>query len=154
MPRNIHIGDDPVLRRKTQIVSQTQLKDQAIQDLADELLTLTEKLDGLGIAAPQVGESLRICVAVLAGRAQVLINPRIVDHSIDKALGEEGCLSFPGLFGKVSRFESVTIEAQGRDGSPMHLELEKMDARVAQHEIDHLDGVVLPDRLSENKDSR
>lgn len=154
MRRNILIGSDPRLRTKAPAVGQEQLGSVQTQDLIDDLIDMTEDLDGLGIAAPQVGASVRIVVAVQGRSNVVLVNPRIVQRSRETMLGEEGCLSFPGLFGKVSRSRAIDVQALDRNGAVIKLHAENIDARVIQHEIDHLDGVVLPDRLAEQSKAR
>lgn len=149
MRRQILIGSDPRLRTKANDVGASLLASTDTQDLIDDLVDMTENLDGLGMAAPQVGVSLRVVAVVVHGRTQALINPRIVARSTELRSGEEGCFSFPGLFGKVARHRTIDVEALDRRGSPLKMHLENLDARVVQHEIDHLDGVLLPDRLAE-----
>jgi peptide deformylase len=149
MRRQILIGDDPRLRTKAGEVSLVRLATNDTQDLIDDLLDMTERMDGLGMAAPQVGESVRIIAVLVKGKTQALVNPRIVARSKELRSGEEGCFSFPGLFGKVTRHRTIDMEALDRRGSSTTLHLEGLDARVVQHELDHLDGILLPDRLAE-----
>src|SRR5262249_53089928 len=102
---------------------------------------------GIGLAAPQVGVSLRLVVVDDGKRAtRALINPVIVERR-GSVVAEEGCLSLPGIFADVERSEWVRVEARDSDGQPVSLELRGLHARVIQHEIDHLDGVLFIDRL-------
>jgi len=100
---------------------------------------------GVGLAAPQVGLGTRLIVADVGDGPYVLVNPRIVSSS-GTGVDWEGCLSYPGLLAEVERAETVTVEAVGPDGKPVWVEGEGFLARVLQHEIDHLDGVVILDR--------
>ena len=113
---------------------------------------------GLGLAAPQVGVSERILIAnfqwgekVGEDQQQVaLINPEIVAHSDEEVLAEEGCLSLPELFEKVSRFQNITVKYLDEKGRENMLELSDLNARIVQHEIDHLDGKLFVDYLDES----
>ena len=115
--------------------------------IADMTETMYDEV-GIGLAAPQVGISLRlIVVADEEGRGvQALLNPAIVEQS-GETTGEEGCLSIPGVFAPVTRAAWVKVEAQGVDGTPVTIDARGLRARVLQHEIDHLDGVLFIDRV-------
>ncbi len=112
---------------------------------------------GLGLAAPQVGVSERILIAnfqwgdkVGEDQQQVaLINPEIIAHSEEEVLAEEGCLSLPELYEKVSRYQNITVKYLDEKGRENMLELEDLNARIVQHEIDHLDGKLFVDYLDE-----
>ena len=136
---------DPVLRRRATAVETVtpdtrRLVDDMIDTMYDEV--------GIGLAAPQVGASVRLLVVGdEEGRgAQVLVNPAITAQG-GKVTAEEGCLSLPGIFAQVTRSEWVTLEAQDLDGRPIAITARGLRARVFQHEIDHLDGVLFIDRL-------
>jgi peptide deformylase len=102
---------------------------------------------GIGLAAPQVGVSARVIIASIGeSRMTTLINPRIL-RSDGAVWGEEGCLSIPGLYGDVERAIVVEVEAMDIEGKPVKYLLEGMAARVVQHEIDHLDGVLFIDKV-------
>jgi peptide deformylase len=108
--------------------------------------------NGVGLAAPQVGETLRLIVLDVhqgenGGQLLKLINPRITEKE-GKRKSEEGCLSLPGLIVEVDRAEKVVVEALGPDGNEKRIEAEGLLSVALQHEIDHLDGVLLVDRLS------
>jgi peptide deformylase len=115
--------------------------------IADMTETMYDEV-GIGLAAPQVGISLRlIVISDEEGRGvQALLNPAIVDRS-GEVTGEEGCLSIPGVFAPVTRAARVTVEARSVDGKPLTIEARGLRARVLQHEIDHLDGVLFIDRV-------
>ena len=135
---------DPVLRKVANPVNKFGPK---IAQLADELVRLMKKSNGVGLAANQLGYLQRMCAIAPAGeRASVLINPVIVKCEGEQ-LGEEGCLSIPGLYGDVKRFSYVEVEAYDKRGRLLVYELEGMPARIAQHEIDHLDGVLFIDKV-------
>ena len=116
--------------------------------VADMVDTMYDEI-GIGLAAPQVGVSLRLMVVGdEEGRGtQVLVNPVITAQG-GTVTAEEGCLSLPGIFAQVARSEWVTLEAQDLEGNPVAITARGLRSRVFQHEIDHLDGVLLLDRLT------
>ena len=136
---------DPALRRRAAPVGEVTADVRAA--IADMTETMYDEV-GIGLAAPQVGISLRlIVVADEEGRGvQALLNPAIVDRG-GEATGEEGCLSIPGVFAPVTRAAWVTVEAQDVNGRPLAIRATGLRARVLQHEIDHLDGVLFIDRV-------
>jgi peptide deformylase len=136
---------DPALRRRAAPVGEVTADVRAT--IADMTETMYDEV-GIGLAAPQVGVSLRlIVVADEEGRGvQALLNPAIVDRG-GEATGEEGCLSIPGVFAPVTRAAWVTVEAQDVNGRPLAIRATGLRARVLQHEIDHLDGVLFIDRV-------
>jgi peptide deformylase len=135
---------DPVLRRKADLVSAITPEVKAL--IADMVETMYDQI-GIGLAAPQVGTSLRIIIADdgTAG-PRALLNPAITARG-GSAVGEEGCLSIPGIFADVERAEWVKVEAMDSEGRALAFRAEGLYARVIQHEIDHLDGVLFIDRL-------
>jgi peptide deformylase len=136
---------DPVLRRRAVPVEQVTPE---IRRLADDMVDTMYDEVGIGLAAPQVGASIRLMVVGdEEGRgAQVLLNPAVTAQG-GSVTAEEGCLSLPGVFAQVTRSEWVTLEAQDLDGRPIAISARGLRARVFQHEIDHLDGVLFIDRL-------
>ena len=136
---------DPALRRRAAPVGEVTPGVRAT--IADMTETMYDEV-GIGLAAPQVGIALRlIVVADEDGRSvQALLNPVIVDRG-GEATGEEGCLSIPGVFAPVTRSAWVKVEAQDVNGRPLALRATGLRARVLQHEIDHLDGVLFIDRV-------
>jgi peptide deformylase len=143
------VGDTPELRRVATEVDPATLALPETQQLIDELFETMETSDGIGLAAPQVGISVRMVIVVLGGTGYCLVNPRITRRSKDLVKGEEGCLSFPGLFGDVVRNREIEFVALDRQGQEINQTVSDLDARVIQHELDHLDGVLLPDRIKE-----
>lgn len=134
---------DPVLRRKAAEVVKYGKKQRL---LIEDMIRIMKKSEGIGLAAPQVGLSTRIVVVAPHGvKAAGFINPVIV-KSEGEVLGEEGCLSIPALYGQVKRAEYIEVEAIDQRGREVTLELEGIHARVMQHEIDHLDGILFTDR--------
>ena len=124
--------------------------------LIDDMVETMYEYEGVGLAAPQVHVPLRLAVLEVPGsdertRAEVpltvLVNPQVTPVGDEKLDGWEGCLSIPGLRGRVPRFSRVVLEALDRDGRPYRVEAEDFHARVIQHECDHLDGGVYLDRM-------
>jgi peptide deformylase len=127
--------------------------DEEIRELAVEMLRSMYESRGIGLAAPQVGVSCRLIVINLAsdpesGEELVLVNPEIVTRDPEVAAGEEGCLSLPGVTSAVPRSVRVLVRARDFDGREVELEGEGMLARVLQHEIDHLDGILFISKIS------
>jgi peptide deformylase len=144
----------PVLRERARTVDKSDLRNPLVQKLIDDMVETMHEYHGVGLAAPQVHEGLRIFVAMLEedpdakSTTMALINPEIVPQGTAKVDGWEGCLSIPDIRGMVPRFVDVTVKALNRDGKPIELRLTKFAARVAQHETDHLDGVLFFDRMT------
>ena len=136
---------DPVLReRAPETGSVTELH----RRLVDDMLETMRDAPGVGLAAPQVGVLERIFVWEVEDEHGAIVDPVIVESSQETVEEEEGCLSLPGLYYPVERAERVVVTGHGLDGQPINLEAEGLLARVCQHEIDHLDGVLFIDRLS------
>ncbi len=136
---------DPVLRRRAEAIREVTPE---IRHVVDDMIDTMYDEVGIGLAAPQVGISLRlIVVADEDGRsARRLVNPAITAEG-GQATAEEGCLSVPGIFANVTRAEWVQVEAQDLEGRPVSIRARGLQARVFQHELDHLDGVLFIDRL-------
>ena len=141
---NVRRYGDPILRQKAQPVE--AITPEIRKTLSDMLETMYYQV-GIGLAAPQVGVSLRIILVDDGPRGpRALLNPAIVDQR-GSVRSEEGCLSIPGFFGEVERSEWVRVEAMDAEGRPLSFEAKGLQARVIQHELDHLDGVLFIDRL-------
>ncbi len=138
---------DPVLRRPTQEVT---CFDQDLKILVDEMIVTMQDSDGVGLAAPQVGISKKIAVVLVENQLYVLINPVIVEEE-GAQVGEEGCLSFPGVYGEVKRPYRVVVQCQDVTGAPQRHQAEGLLARAMAHEIDHLNGKLLIDQFSPMK---
>jgi peptide deformylase len=142
---NVRRYGDPVLRRRASPIDAVTPE---IRRLANDMIDTMYDEVGIGLAAPQVGVSVRLLVVGdEEGRgAQVLVNPAITAQG-GTVTAEEGCLSLPGIFAQVMRSEWVTLQAQDLDGNPVAITARGLRSRVFQHEIDHLDGVLFIDRL-------
>lgn len=142
----------PVLRlRATPIGAVTD----AHRTLAERMTATMFAENGVGIAAPQVGQSLRLVILRFntegRGGEEVFaaVNPEILERSEETVVGEEGCLSVPNIYGPVERARSVTFTYRDLDGAPHTRSVQDFDARIIQHEIDHLDGVLFIDRVTD-----
>lgn len=138
---------EPALRVKAKPVRRV---DKEIKRLLDEMLETMEDGDGLGLAAAQVGVPLRLLVCKVQDVSYVLVNPRISWRARDTEWGVEGCLSLPDLRGMVERAVAVTVSAVDGEGKKQTIRAEGLLARVLQHEIDHLGGVLFTDRADLN----
>lgn len=132
--------------------------DKDLKKLVKDMKKTMLKAGGLGLAAPQVGVSTRIFVLILdykgeSERVIEMVNPVILSHSDEVEVDEEGCLSLPGLYGKVERFSNVVVEFSDVSGTRQVLELFGLDAREVQHENDHLDGKLFVDRVKKREKS-
>lgn len=143
----------PVLRKRARALDPAEVRGPAFQKFIDDMVDTMIEYEGVGLAAPQVHEGVRVFVAGLEGadgRMQVLpfINPAITPLSPDTVDDWEGCLSIPDIRGRVPRFRAVRVNALDRKGKPFEVDLEGFAARVVQHEADHLDGVLFFDRMT------
>ncbi len=134
-----------VLRQKSKPV-ETPFKNEIKELIFDMLETMDDNGNALGLAAPQIGKSLQLCIVKFEGKTHILINPQIKNKSWKKEIGEEGCLSFPGKFLTIKRPNKVTITALDKDGAPFKIKASGLLARALQHEIDHLEGILFIDR--------
>jgi peptide deformylase len=136
---------DPVLRAKARPITEIT---PAIRAMVDDMIETMYEEVGIGLAASQVGILLRLMVVVdeSGGPARALVNP-VITASGGQVTAEEGCLSIPGIFAPVTRAAWVTLTAQDLEGQPVSLQARGLQARVFQHEMDHLDGILFIDRL-------
>jgi peptide deformylase len=133
-----------ILDKKTKKVKKPL--DPEIQKLIKGMKETMEKAEGAGLAAPQVGESLRICAIQYGGEVFAMINPKITSYSREKETNEEGCLSFPGQFFPIKRSVKIKVRYVDEEGKETKKKVEGLLARIMQHEIDHLDGIVFTKR--------
>ena len=163
--RTIVTTPDPVLRRKAHKIT---VFDKDLQALIDDMIETMREAPGVGLAAPQIGVSQRLIVVEYGEdededeeapkKLYALINPEIVSASEEMVEGTEGCLSIPRIQGDVERHEKLLVKGFNRQGKPVKLKLSGWMARIFQHEIDHLEGILFTDRairawrLKENED--
>ena len=144
----------PVLRERARALDKSELRDPLLQKLIDDMIDTMHEYHGVGLAAPQVHEGLRLFVALLdedpdaKSEATAIINPEIVPNALDTRDGWEGCLSIPDIRGMVPRLTDITVVALDRTGKKVERRLKDFPARVVQHETDHLDGVLFFDRMT------
>lgn len=136
---------DKILREKTKKIT---VFDDKLKETAAEMLKMMHKEKGIGLAGPQVGLNQAITIVeVEAGKIKILVNPEITNHSKETCIGEEGCLSFPKIYGLVERYKKVTVKYQDLDGKVRKIKANDFLATALQHEIDHLNGIVFIDKL-------
>jgi peptide deformylase len=155
--RKIVTLPEPVLRRKAHSITKV---DKTLQTLIDDMVETMRDAPGVGLAAPQIGLSERLIVVEYFERAEdeekedapkkvwAVLNPEIIKASEEKLMGVEGCLSIPGLVGEVERHTFIQVKGLNRHGKPTKIKAEGWLARIFQHEIDHLNGVLFTDRAT------
>jgi len=155
--RQIVTLPEPVLRRKAHTVTKF---DKSLQTLIDDMIETMRAAPGVGLAAPQVNISERLIVVEYGEEEEdesegqqegpkklfVMINPEILKASQETLLGVEGCLSIPNLVGEVERHATIQVKGLNRHGKPAKVKAQGWLARIFQHEIDHLNGILFPDR--------
>ena len=143
---------DPILREKAKRI---KTFDASLRKLVGDMFETMHANKGVGLAAPQIGLSIRVLVAELEpnpkekekGFKVALCNPEIVKESEDMETGPEGCLSIPGWIGDVPRHTAITVKGQTPEGKEVRIKAQDYYARVLQHEIDHLNGILFTDRI-------
>jgi peptide deformylase len=143
MALDIRTFGDPVLKTRAAPV---ETFDDSLARLTEDMLATMRENDGVGLAANQVGRLKRVLVASVEDEDYVIVNPVLSDMSETTERGQEGCLSIPGINVEVDRPTAVTVTGQNASGEPLRIEAKDMLARVLQHEVDHLDGVLILDR--------
>lgn len=137
---------NPILYQKTSDINVAQFGRQKLLSLAEDMLITMHKAKGVGLAAPQIGESIRLAVIAKQSEDLILVNPCILARSVETDTVEEGCLSIPGVLVAVPRSIWVKVRAENLSNRPYEFEAHGFFARVVQHEIDHLDGVLIIDK--------
>ncbi len=135
---------DPVLKEESRPVE----VDDELRKLVDRMIRIMHAADGVGLAAPQIGVLRKVIVFVMNKEEHVLINPRIVWRSDETITDAEGCLSLASLAVDVERAKAVKVEGEDLEGNLVVFEEEGLNARILQHEIDHLEGLMIVDRTS------
>ncbi|HOE70836.1 MAG TPA: peptide deformylase [Brevefilum sp.] len=152
--RKIYPYQEAVVRQKAQPV---EVFDEDLQTLIDDMIETMREAPGVGLAAPQIGVSKQLIVVEFGNEDDeaipeqlfVLANPEIVQQSEEQVSGIEGCLSVPGFVGEVARSQVVTVRGQDRQGKNLKIRAQGWLARIFQHEIDHLNGVLYTDRAEQ-----
>lgn len=143
MTLEVRTFGDPVLKSRA---ARVKSFDESLARLAEDMLDTMREQEGVGLAANQVGRLKQIFVASLEDEEYVVVNPEIETSSDETVTDPEGCLSIPGISVEVERPTSVTVSGQNVSGNPLRIEATGLLARVFQHEIDHLNGVLILDR--------
>ena len=144
---------DPVLKRR--VSEEVKEITSEIKELASDMTETMKSREGVGIAAPQVGELKRLIVVQTDGfdglttrkEPVVFVNPEIITKSKEQEIMEEGCLCLPGLFLKIKRAKEAEIEALDINGNKIRMKIKGFPARIFQHDIDHLDGILIIDKV-------
>ena len=149
-----------ILRKKASII--TSIDDPEIQQLIDDMISTVEDVDGVGLAAPQVYQSVRVFILASHPTPRypdapiieptAIINPQIKNHSEERIKDWEGCLSIPGIRALVPRYKQIDVEYFTRKGEKISISFEGFLARIFQHEYDHLEGIMFFDRLDSPED--
>lgn len=149
--RKIITSENPILRQKAKKVHRF---DPSLQKLVDDMFETMHVSNGVGLAAPQIAQSIRVFVAEYEGQKVALFNPEIIKAEGEER-GPEGCLSIPGYVGEnICRATKVVVKGLDVRGKPIRVNAEGWFARILQHEIDHLDGILFLDRLDSPDDLR
>ncbi len=145
---NIITGENNVILRNKSI--QIERFDKKLKKLVTEMRKTVITANGLGLAAPQVGINKRFFLMKIKNNFLSVINPKILYKSHQKEIGEEGCLSIPGVWGEVERSKEVQVEFQNIKGDTINMVFSGLEARIFQHEYDHLEGELFIDKLELN----
>lgn len=141
--------NNPILRTKSVEVKKIDI---VLKKFAKDMKATMLKLDGLGLAAPQVGENLRMVIVTMNygsknATVTTMINPEILSYGDEVEIAEEGCLSIPGVYGNVERPTELVVQFSDLEGEKFVLKLSGLNARVVQHEMDHLNAILFTDRM-------
>ena len=134
--------DNPLLRKKTKPVPKVT---KELKTLIADMIETMHEASGVGLASPQVARTERVCIAVIDGQVTPLINPVITSRSKETAVDQEGCLSLPNVWLDITRPVEITLKFLDVKGKKQERKLRNFDARVVQHEVDHLEGVLIVD---------
>jgi peptide deformylase len=136
---------DPILKKKCDEVKEITPE---IRELVFNMIKIMRKNRGIGLAAPQVGVLKRIIIVETKDGSKEFINPEILKKSKEVIVDVEGCLSFPGLYLKIKRAREIEVRAKNIEGKDLEIQAQGVLARIFQHEIDHLDGILFIDKLN------
>jgi len=141
----------PLLRKKSEEIDLKKIKANELKELCADMIKTMKEEDGKGLAAPQIGENIRLIVINTKDGVKIMINPKITKKSWTKEWSEEGCLSVPGFYGKVKRNKKINCVYFDKKGQKTKIQAEGLLAFVIQHETDHLDGILFIDKAKEIK---
>jgi peptide deformylase len=153
MPKLLKIikNPNPILRKKSTLVDLKKINEKDFKILIEDMKHTMLKKDGVGLAAPQIGKNKRIITVNTKDGVIAMINPRIINKSFLKEWDEEGCLSVPGIYGKVKRSKKLKCEFFDMDKKKNIISAQGFFARIIQHEIDHLDGILFIDKAKDTR---
>jgi len=137
---------NPILRQKARELTREDILNPKFKKLMADMAETTLKKDGFGLAAPQINQSIRLVTVNNNGEIAVFLNPKILKKSWRKNIAEEGCLSIPNVFLPIKRHSTITLEFLNLAGDKQILKTKDLLARILQHEIDHLDGILFIDK--------
>lgn len=148
MPKILPIVHEPhpVLRKRAAELKLESWDKKDLAELTEDMILTMKEAPGVGLAAPQIGKSIRLIVVERTPEPIVIINPEIIGRSLRKDTLEEGCLSVPGKYGLIKRYKSVKVKGLGLDGKEMIIDAKGFLAEIFQHEIDHLNGTLYIDK--------
>ena len=141
----------PLLREKSEEIDLKKIKANELKGLCADMIKTMKENDGVGLAAPQVGKSIRLITINTKDEPKIMINPKITGKSWAKEWNEEGCLSVPGFYGKVRRNKKINCIYFDKKAQKTKIQAQGLLAFVIQHEIDHLDGILFIDKAKEIK---
>ena len=147
----ILINPDSRLRKKSTVLEAKDIEAGKYTQLGLDMCETMLSSDGIGLAAPQISQNIRLITINTKDGALIMFNPKIVKKSLFKNWDEEGCLSVPYYFGEVRRYQSITCQFIDEKGKPKKMRASGLMARVMQHEIDHLDGILFIDKAKNLK---
>jgi peptide deformylase len=142
-----------ILRKKSVLIPTGKISSADLKKLGSDMVFTMLKKDGVGLAAPQIGKNIRLFTLNTKDGPLIIFNPQIIKKSFAKEWGEEGCLSVPNVFGQVKRYKKIKCLYTDKDGFACEINASGLMARVMQHEIDHLDGVLFIDKAKDAKKS-
>jgi len=140
-----------ILRKKAKSINLKDISSKEIKTLIDQMAKTMLESDGPGLAAPQIGKSIRLIIVNIKQGPIALINPKIIRKSWRKCIDEEGCLSIPKVYGNVKRSHSIKVKTYNQHGKLIKLKAKGLFARVIQHEVDHLNGILFIDKVQKVK---
>ncbi len=143
---DIITNPNPILRKRSGEVPDDKIRNADLTSFCADMAITMEKKDGVGLAAPQVGKNIRVITVATKDGTVCLINPVFTKKSLSKEWGQEGCLSVPRTFGDVKRHRQATCRFTDSEGNEKTIEAKGLMARILQHEIDHLDGILFIDK--------